>query len=226
MGADGVEYDVQLSADGHPVVFHDTSLERTTAATGMVSGIPLAELERLPAGVHRGAICRIPRLESVLERVGGIHNLEIKLPEDPFGNPYRHALVLASLRSFASALRRGRIAPTSTITSFDLPSLDLVCRLDPTVRFGPIVEDEPGWEALRTWSPPRSPAVFSLSADLAPKLLGGGNPLPPVVRESRLWLWHVPESEPGRTLRWRPEALIVNDPAGVRERLEAGRRSA
>lgn len=225
LGADGVEYDVQLSADGHPVVFHDAALERTTGAKGMVSHVSLAELERLAAGFDRGATCRIPRLESVLAQVAGIHNLEIKLPESPFGNPYRHALVLASFRGFCSVLRRGRISALSTITSFDLPALDLVCRLDPKVRFGPIVEDEPGWEALKTWNPPRPPAVLSLCADLAPKLLDPGNPLPTAVRESRLWLWHVPESDPGRILRWRPDALIVNDPAGVRKRLEAGRRS-
>ena len=224
LGADGVEYDVQLSADGHPVVFHDTSLERTTGATRRVLDLPLSELERLPAGFHRGATCRVPRLESVLERVGGIQNLEIKLPDGPIGNPYRQALVLASLRGFSSALRRRRIARLSTITSFDLPTLDLVCRLDPTARFGPIVEDEPGVEALRTWNPPRPPAVLSLPADLASRLLGGGDPLPRVVRGCRLWLWRVPELDPGRTIRWRPEVLIVNDPAGVRKRLDANRR--
>lgn len=226
VGADGVEYDVQLSADGRPVVFHDTSLERTTGATGRVPDVSLAELEALAAGFHREGPCRIPRLDAVLERVGGIHDLEIKLPDGPIANPYRQALVLASLMAFARARRRGRIEGRSTITSFDLPSLDLVCRLDPAVRFGPIVEDEPGWEALRAWNPPRPPAVVSLSAALAPRFLEGGIPLPRSVRGSRIWLWHVPESEPWRALRWCPEALVVDDPEGVRRRLESGRRSA
>jgi glycerophosphoryl diester phosphodiesterase len=224
-GADGVEYDVQLSADGFPVVFHDTELARTTGATGTVGGLSLSDLENLSAGALQDRPCRIPRLDHVLSRVSGIHNLEVKLPDYPFENPYRHALALAILRGFSRSLRSGRIASASTITSFDLPSLDLVCRLDPTVRFGPIVEDESGWEALRTWNPPRPPAVLSLAADLVPRLLGNGSARPRSVRESRLWLWHVPEAEPRRTLPWRPEALIVNDPAGVRERLGSGRRS-
>lgn len=224
-GADGVEYDVQLSADGHPVVFHDTELERTTGASGRIMDRSLADLERLSAGIHGDRPCRIPRLERVLERVGGIQNLEIKLPDGPIAPPYRHALALASLRGFSWSLRSGRIAAPSTITSFDLSTLDLVCRLDPVVRFGPIVEDDSGWEALRTWNPPRPPAVLSLAADLLPRLLGGGRSRPRPVRDCPLWLWHVPETEPWRTGPWNPEALIVNDPADVRKRLESGRRS-
>ncbi len=34
LGADGLEIDVQLSADGIPVVIHDTTLDRTTDRTG------------------------------------------------------------------------------------------------------------------------------------------------------------------------------------------------
>lgn len=225
LGADGVEYDVQLSSDGHPVVFHDTELARTTGASGSIGEGSLVDLEHLSAGIHLDRTCRIPRLDQVLSRVGGIHNLEIKLPDSPFDNPYRQALALASLRGFSRSLRTGRIASASTITSFDLPTLDLVCRLDPTVRFGPIVEDESGWEALRNWNPPRPPAVLSLAADLAERLLGSGATRPRSVRESRLWFWHVPEAEPWGTLPWCPEALIVNDPEGVRKRLETGRRS-
>ena len=224
-GADGVEYDVQLSSDGHPVVFHDTELVRTTGASGAVRDRSLADLEHLSAGIRHARSCRIPRLDPVLERVGGIHNLEIKLPDGPFENPHRQALASASLRSFSRAWRSGRIAAVSTITSFDLPTLDLVCRLDPAVRFGPIVEDDAGWEALRTWNPPRPPAVLSLAADLAPRLLRSGSSRPRSVRECRVWLWHVPEHEPWRTLPWHPEALVVNDPAGVRGRLETARRS-
>lgn len=220
--ADGVEYDVQLSGDGHAVVFHDTDLARTTGAKGAITDRTLGELEDLSPGHHPETRCRIPRLQSILERVGGIHNLEIKLPDHPFGNPYRQALALASLRGFSSASRLGRISPASAITSFDLPSLDLVCRLDPAVRFGPIVEDLQGWEALSAWNPPRPAEVLSLSAELAPVVLARGNVLPRAVRESRLWLWHVPESAPWKTFPWHPEALIVNDPAGVRRRLEQG----
>jgi glycerophosphoryl diester phosphodiesterase len=49
-GADIIELDVQLSADGHVVVFHDEMLDRTTNARGPLAGRTLAELKTLDAG--------------------------------------------------------------------------------------------------------------------------------------------------------------------------------
>lgn len=48
--ADGVEFDVQLSADGIPVVIHDPTLNRTTNGRGKVASKTLAELKALEAG--------------------------------------------------------------------------------------------------------------------------------------------------------------------------------
>lgn len=50
LGVEMVEFDVRLSADGQPVVFHDDTLERTTDGTGAVAAHGLAELKRLDAG--------------------------------------------------------------------------------------------------------------------------------------------------------------------------------
>jgi glycerophosphoryl diester phosphodiesterase len=46
-GADGVELDVQLSADGVPVVIHDDTLERTTDGRGAVNTRPWSELREV-----------------------------------------------------------------------------------------------------------------------------------------------------------------------------------
>ena len=45
-----VELDVHLTSDGHVVVFHDDTLERTTNGHGQVKGHTLAELQQLDAG--------------------------------------------------------------------------------------------------------------------------------------------------------------------------------
>lgn len=50
VGADGLELDVHLSADGVPVVHHDTTLDRTTSASGPVAARTAAELARVDAG--------------------------------------------------------------------------------------------------------------------------------------------------------------------------------
>ena len=43
-GADGIECDVRLSADGIPVVIHDATLDRTTDRIGPVAALPASEL--------------------------------------------------------------------------------------------------------------------------------------------------------------------------------------
>jgi glycerophosphoryl diester phosphodiesterase len=47
VGAQGVECDVRLTADGHLVCVHDRTLRRTTATKGLVSTMNLAELDEL-----------------------------------------------------------------------------------------------------------------------------------------------------------------------------------
>ena len=49
-GADGIELDVKLSADGHVVVIHDPTVDRTTGAHGRVKDLSLADLRALNAG--------------------------------------------------------------------------------------------------------------------------------------------------------------------------------
>jgi len=49
-GADGIEFDVQLSSDGVPVVIHDVRLGRTTSGNGLVSEHRARVLRRLDAG--------------------------------------------------------------------------------------------------------------------------------------------------------------------------------
>ena len=49
-GADGVECDIRLTADGHLVCVHDATLDRTTDGTGRVSRHTVEQLRRLNAG--------------------------------------------------------------------------------------------------------------------------------------------------------------------------------
>lgn len=72
-GADGIELDVKLSADGHVVVIHDPTVDRTTGSHGRVKDLSLAELRSLDAGGFFSEKFRnekIPTLEEVFETVG------------------------------------------------------------------------------------------------------------------------------------------------------------
>ncbi|WP_269843278.1 glycerophosphodiester phosphodiesterase family protein, partial [Brevirhabdus pacifica] len=44
----GIELDVQPSADGRAMVFHDETLDRLTARKGPVAALPAEELGRIP----------------------------------------------------------------------------------------------------------------------------------------------------------------------------------
>ncbi len=50
LGAEGIEIDVQASADGVPVLMHDLTVDRTTNGSGKVAALSLAELRTLDAG--------------------------------------------------------------------------------------------------------------------------------------------------------------------------------
>ncbi len=79
-GADGLECDVRLSADGVPVVIHDPTLDRTTDTTGPVSALTADELARVDATCRfqptapAQAVTEpvgVPTLQRVLEQFPG-----------------------------------------------------------------------------------------------------------------------------------------------------------
>jgi glycerophosphoryl diester phosphodiesterase len=81
-GADAIELDVRLTADGVPVVLHDPTLDRTTNRHGPVSALSLAELQEVDAGFRfttdgrsypfRGGAARVPTLAEVLREFAEI----------------------------------------------------------------------------------------------------------------------------------------------------------
>jgi len=91
LGADGFELDTQLTSDGHVVVYHDSSVDRTTNGHGKLSSFTLAQVHELEAGSFfsekfRGE--KIPTLDEVFETAGkrAIINVELKNFSTPFDN--------------------------------------------------------------------------------------------------------------------------------------------
>ncbi|MEE4270619.1 MAG: glycerophosphodiester phosphodiesterase family protein [Thermoanaerobaculales bacterium] len=83
VGADMVEVDVTVTADGHVILLHDETLDRTTNGKGKPYRKPLAEIRRLDAGswfAPEFAGERIPTLAESLETVKDrvLINIEIK----------------------------------------------------------------------------------------------------------------------------------------------------
>ena len=75
LGVDMVEFDVQRSADGALVLFHDRTVDRTTNGEGSVESLPLTVLRGLDAGEGE----RIPLLEEALACLNGRAGAMIEL---------------------------------------------------------------------------------------------------------------------------------------------------
>ncbi len=71
-----IECDVHLSADGVPMVFHDSVLNRLTGRDGNIYDLTAAELVQLKVG---GTSDHVPTLAEMLVRVGGAVPLVIEL---------------------------------------------------------------------------------------------------------------------------------------------------
>jgi glycerophosphoryl diester phosphodiesterase len=89
----GIELDVQLTSDGHAMVFHDDLLDRLTAETGPVRHRTRAELEAIPLRDDGGTI---PALDTVLDLVAGRVPLLIEIKDQdgamgPDVGPLEHA---------------------------------------------------------------------------------------------------------------------------------------
>ena len=90
-GADGVELDAKLTADGHVVVIHDSTVDRTTDGKGRVSSLTLEAIRKLDAGKwfnEKFIGTKIPLLEEVFETIGRekLINIELKNYSTPFND--------------------------------------------------------------------------------------------------------------------------------------------
>jgi glycerophosphoryl diester phosphodiesterase len=149
LGADMVEVDVQLTADAHPVIFHDwhcgrIGRSRTLSRRGLaaldVANASLRDLQRLDVGRWKGrkfAGLNMPTLEELLAVCGGrvALNLELKVaPRDGRRRPVLVERVAAALEHYA-----GR--KDVLLSSFDAAALRLAREQDSSQRIGVLPQD-------------------------------------------------------------------------------------
>ena len=96
LGARAIEFDVRCTRDGHFVLIHDATVNRTTDGTGRVKDLTLAEIKSLDAGIRKGPEFmgeRIPTLREALRNVKGRFVVDI----DFKGGPENSAEILADV---------------------------------------------------------------------------------------------------------------------------------
>lgn len=142
LGIDAVEFDVQRTADGVPIVIHDDTLDRTTSGHGRVRETRWDEIRALDAGSWRSAEHageRVPSLDQLLEwarsaTVGLV--LELKQPAPARGRARDEGLVASVLDAVRSADLLGR----TLLISFDHPSIAEAIAREPRARTALLTE--------------------------------------------------------------------------------------
>ena len=114
-GADLIETDVHLTADGVPVIIHDHSLDRTTNGHGLVRQHTLVQLKELDAGSwfstdHGGE--QILTLDEMLDWAAGKTAISIEIKNGPIHYPEIEDRVI-------DALRRHDMVTQAIVISFD-----------------------------------------------------------------------------------------------------------
>jgi glycerophosphoryl diester phosphodiesterase len=191
-GADGVELDVQPSADGVPVVIHDATLERTTNARGAVAALPWTEISGALAGGEP-----VPHLEQIAVWAAGTGawlNVELKTT----------GAEAASL----NILRAAGVLEHAVFSSFVPAAVAEVRRLAPHARAFLLTEQ---WDAV---------ARQTLTAtDALGVCLGNAGATPAVLRKLRhaglpVIVWTVNDAQRmHHLLSAGVAAIITNFPA-------------
>lgn len=210
-GAEIVELDVRLTADGVPVVMHDADVSRTTDGSGYVHDLMFAQVKRLNAGRAWDVRAEVPSLLEVLDLVGrrGGVNLEIKnIPGQPGFEADRERVVEAVLRELSDAAFEGPVL----VSSFNPVSIRRSRELAPGVPTGLLTtrEVEAGAalahvrEAGHPFALPNVQALLTAGEGFVKVAHGAG---------VRLGTWTVDDEETLRTLfSWRVDAVATNDP--------------
>ncbi len=131
MGADGIELDVHLSVDGHLVVIHDETVDRTTNGNGIVNKMTLAEIK----AIRINEKFEIPTLQEVLDLVNRrcFVNIELK-------NGETAEKVVQLIEEYISAKNWNHAH--FIVSSFDWNALQQVRLLNDAIRIGVLTETD------------------------------------------------------------------------------------
>lgn len=207
-GATAIEIDVRTTRDGHLVVLHDKTVDRTTNGTGDVGRMTLAEIQRLDAGSWFSPEYRNERVPTVAELLTLCreHGIDALLDLKESGEEYaeRVAAVVRAAGDPRRTIVGARSVEQARLFRKLLPEsrqLGFIARPDDIEAFA-----ESGVEMIRLW-------MRWLDDDaLVPRVRAAGAELQINVTRG-----HLEEIRP--LIKYGPEALLVDDPAELRRSL-------
>lgn len=161
-GADGIELDAKLTADGHVVVIHDQTVDRTTKSSGQVGKMLLANLLELDAGSFFDIAFKgesIPTLEQVFEAFGRQTFINVELTN--YASPFD-----SLPEKVAALVRRYGMIRRVLFSSFNPFALRRIHKLLPEAPLGLLALS--GWQGAwaRSWLGPKLVPYQSLHPEL------------------------------------------------------------
>jgi glycerophosphoryl diester phosphodiesterase len=215
LGASGLELDVRLSKDGHAVVIHDPTVERTTDGLGAVADMLAADLRGLDAGYHyacdgrhpwRGRGCRIPMLRDVLTGFPAVPVIVELKTADP-------GLVRATVGDLRSTGAVGRVI----VGSFHPGALAAVRAMEPQLRTGADVAEIRSSMTAAPGDP--QPSRWAFHSFQVPEIFRGERIVTPGFIQRahdagvQVYVWTVDREDDIRRLAaWGIDALISDRP--------------
>jgi glycerophosphoryl diester phosphodiesterase len=203
-GADAVEFDVRMTADGHAVVLHDPDVSRTTDGTGIVSEMTLEDVRRLG----------VPTLEETLKLLSGRAAVDIEIKnaaDEPGYTPAAEPAVEATL----SALDEVGFSGPVIVSSFNPRSIAHSRALRPDVPTGLLTWfDVEADEALAQ----ASGQGHSWVLPFVTKVLEAGDGFGDRVHDagSLLGVWIADDADIARQLfELGADAVATNDPRAI-----------
>lgn len=207
-GADGLEFDVQLTRDDHVVVIHDETLERTTDGHGWVADHSLEDLKKLDASAGRDGFAdvRIPTLAEVFDLVRDVDirlNVELKNSRIPYVGLEGRVLEL---------IDEYQVSERVIISSFDHNSLRALAQSAIGMPLGVLYSEllwRPWRYAMRLGAAALHPALSSTRPRMVERSHEAG-------LEVNVWTVDEPE-DILRVTEFGVDALITNVPALARQ---------
>jgi glycerophosphoryl diester phosphodiesterase len=161
-GAEGLECDVRLTADGHLVCVHDRDLRRTAANKGIVSTMELADLSELDFAAWKNPWAELddeaPDEDESLRGVLTLRKLLETVADDErrvevaieTKHPTRYAgLVEKRLVEMLRDFGWDRAGAPVRVMSFSFTALQRVERLAPEIRLVQLLDKPTSWQMLR-----------------------------------------------------------------------------
>jgi glycerophosphoryl diester phosphodiesterase len=205
-GADGIELDAKLSADGHAVVIHDATVDRTTNGHGRVKDISLADLRSLDAGaffVKKYSGEKVPMLEEVFEAVGKRMFINVELTN--YKTPGDHLV-----ESVCMLVKRFGLQKQVLFSSFLASNLSKARGLLPEVPRGLLALNGflGAWARSFGFAFGRYKALHPYLKDVTPQQVQRVHRL-----NRRVHVWTVNTAEDMRRLfDWGVDAIFTDDP--------------